>query len=311
MIQRFLVGVDDSQNTLRALENLGTLFREGVAHFHLFHAVTQSTLPARPPTSVETADWVKVQKRQAQQVLDKAVGSLVQIRYKRSRLSKEIRLESVNIAQDILDASRKAEIRAIVMAGKERSAVKRLFSATTSAKVCKDEAVQPVWIIGGLPLSPPHILVAVDQSDYAHRTVAHLAETIGSLPETRVTLLHVMPAKPPGYWDDGHILDKSERSGREALVAQWRWRYEIIMGATFAKARGILTRAGVAEERITTRMQARVRGIARDILNEANRGGYNILAFGRRGSGSSTLNLGSRATKILESARNCTLVMVN
>ena len=49
MIKRFLLSVDDSQNTLEALENLGGLFLKGDAHFHLFHAVPESHLPARPP----------------------------------------------------------------------------------------------------------------------------------------------------------------------------------------------------------------------------------------------------------------------
>jgi nucleotide-binding universal stress UspA family protein len=61
MIKRFLLSVDDSQNTLEALENLGGLFLKGDAHFYLFHAVPESYLPARPPPSLETADWEKVQ----------------------------------------------------------------------------------------------------------------------------------------------------------------------------------------------------------------------------------------------------------
>ena len=120
-----------------------------------------------------------------------------------------------------------------------------------------------------------------------------------------------MPAKPPTYWDDGHILDKSERTERQAEVKQWRWRYEEMMGGIFAKARGILTRAGVEEREITTKMLPRVRGIARDILAEASRGGFNMLALGRRGSGKSQFDLGSRASKVLRSARDCSLLLVS
>ena len=73
MNKRYLLGVDDTQDTLEALENLGGLFVKGDALFHLFHSVPESHLPARPPSSVETTDWEKVQERRAQQVLDKAV----------------------------------------------------------------------------------------------------------------------------------------------------------------------------------------------------------------------------------------------
>ena len=67
--------------------------------------------------------------------------------------------------------------------------------------------------IGNLPLEPPNILAAVDDSAYADRMVSHLAEHFAPLPETRVTLFHVMPAKPPEFWDDGHILDQAELVG--------------------------------------------------------------------------------------------------
>ncbi|UCG21436.1 MAG: universal stress protein, partial [Deltaproteobacteria bacterium] len=168
-----------------------------------------------------------------------------------------------------------------------------------------------VWAIGSLPLKPPHILAAIDESDYADRIAAHLAETLGPLPEVRITFLNVIPAKPPAYWDDGHILDKAERGERQGVVKKWQWSYEEIMGGIFAKARGSLTKAGVAEERISTKMQTRRSGTARDIIAEVDRGGYNIVALGRRGSGSSQVDLGSRAAKILRSARDCTIMLVN
>ena len=312
MNKRLFLGVDDSKNALEALENLGGLFLKGDANFHLFHAVPESSLPARPPSSAETTEWKRVQNRMARHLLDNAVSSLLQMGYKRSRLSTERRLQSLNTAQDILDAGKDEEIAAIVLVRKKRrSAFKRIIPETTTANVFQYADMKPVWAIGTLPLKPPQILAAVDESDYADRIVAHLAETLGPLPEVEVTLFNVMPAKPPAYWDDGHILDKSERSQRQTVVKQWRWKYEEVMGGIFAKARGVLTKAGIAEERITTTMQSLRSGIARDILAEVNRGAYNILAFGRRGSGMCPFDLGSRASKILRSAADCTLILVN
>ena len=311
MNKRYLLGVDDTQDTLEVLENLGGLFVKGDVHFHLFHASPESHLPARPPSSVETVDWEKVQNRQAQQVLDKALSSLLQMGYKRSHLSFESRLKSANTVEDILRVGGSAEIAAIVLARKQHSRAKRFFPDATIAKICQYADSNPVWTIGTLPLKPPHILAAVDESEYADRIATHLAESFGAISEVRVTLFNVMPAKPPTYWDDGHILDKSERTERQAEVKQWQWRYEEMMGGIFAKARGFLTRAGVEEREITTKMQPRVRGVARDILAEASRGGFNMLALGRRGSGKSQFDLGSRASKILRSARDCSLLLVS
>lgn len=311
MVKRYLLGIDESQDSLEALENLGDLFLKTDAHFHLFHAVTESHLPARPPTSTEIGDWQEVQKRQAQQILDKGVSSLLQMGYKRARVSAETRLQSVNAAQDIINAGKSEEITAIALARKQRSGVKRLLPDTDVSNIYQYAEVQPVWAIGSLPLKPPHILAAIDESDYADRIAAHLAETLGPLPEVRITFLNVIPAKPPAYWDDGHILDKTERGERKGVVKKWQWTYEEMMGGIFAKARGVLTKAGVAEERISTKMQTRRSGTARDILAELSRGGYNMVALGRRGAGKSQVDTGSRAAKILRSARDCTIVLVN
>lgn len=311
MVKKFLLGIDDSQYTFEALENLAGLFLKTDVHFHLFLAVTESHLPAPPPTSSETTDWQAVQKKRAQQILDKGVSSLLQLGYKRSRITAETRLQSVNAAQDMLKAAKNEEIIAIVLARKQKAGVKRLLPDTTTANIYQHAAVQPVWAIGNLPLKPPHVLAAVDESDYADRIATHVAETLGPLPDVRITFLNVMPAKPPAYWDDGHILDKEERGERKGVVKKWQWTYEEIMGGIFAKARGVLTKSGVAEERISTTMQTRRSGPARDILAEVSRGGYNIVALGRRGAGDSQMDPGSRASKILRSARGCTIMLVN
>lgn len=311
MSSTFLLGVDDSSRTWEAVEQVGGLFLKSRTHFHLLHALPESTLPASPPTSIESSDWEKIQQQRAQRVLERAVGSLLQMGYKRSRLAVESKLHSINTVQDILDSGKKIGVSAIVLARKQRSKMKRLLEDTTIPKLYQDAESLPVWAIGNMALEPPHILAAMDESKYADRIAEHLAYTVGAVRQVRITLLNIIPAKPPAYWDDGHILDKSERGERKTVVRQWRWNYEEIIGGVFARARGVLTRAGVAEERITTRLQTRVRGIARDILVEASRGGYNILALGRRGAGMSQYNLGSRASKILRSAPGCTLILVN
>jgi hypothetical protein len=311
MAKRFLLGVDDSQETFKALEKLGGLFLKNEAHFHLFQAVTESHLPARPPTSSETGDWQEIQKRQAQQILDKAVSSMLQMGYKRARISTETRLESANAAREILNAGKSEEIMAIVFARKQPAGLKRLLRDATTSNIYRYAEVKPLWAIGNLPLQPPNILAAVDESDYADRIAVHLAQTLGPLPQVRVTFLNIMPAKPPAYWDDGHILDKAERGERRGVVKKWQWSYEEMMGGIFAKARGVLTKAGVAEERISTKMQTRRSGTARDVLAELDRGSYNIVALGKRGSGSSQVDLGSRAAKILRSVRDCTIILVS
>jgi nucleotide-binding universal stress UspA family protein len=315
MSKRFLFGIDDSANTLQALKNFAELFLESDVTLHLFHAVPESSLlyPGELSTlSGEVSEWEKVQERQAQRVLDKAVGLLVEMGYKRSRLELESRLKSVDTAQNILDASENNEFAAIVLARKGRSAVKRFILGSTTTKICQHSEAQPVWVIGTPQLKPPNILASLDDSDYAEHIFHHLAQYLAPFPGARLTLFHVMPAKPPEFWDDGHILDEGERSQRDALVAKWRSNYEERMAGIFARAKEVFASAGMNEEQVVSQMPTRMRGIARDIIAEASRGDYNILAFGRRGlSAISDFNLGSRAAKVLQSARDCSLIVVN
>ena len=315
MSRRFLLGVDDSENTLQALKNLGQLFLESSVNLELFHAVPESSLlyPGELFTlSGEVSEWEKVQERQAQRVLDQAVGTLVEMGYKRSRLQTERVLKSVDTAHDIIAASESKDFDAIVLARKGRSAVTRFILGSTTAKVCQYSEAQPVWVIDASPLSPPKVLAALDDSDYADRLVDHLANSLAPLPDTQITLFHVMPAKPPEFWDDGHILDEVERAERDSMVEKWRSTCEKKMTEIFTKGKEAFAKAGMNEENIMTKMSTQMSGIARDIIHEASRSEYNILAFGRRGASAiSEFNLGSRAAKMLQGTRDCSLILVN
>lgn len=315
MSVKFLFGLDDSERACQALQNVGSLLKPADVCFQLFYAAPESSLfnPGELSTLSGEADpWKKSQEGRARETLERAADLLLNQGFKRSRIELELRLMSVNAAQDILAAGERLGPSVIVLARKGRSAVKRFFLGSTTALVCQYSEKLPVWVVASQSLAPPRLLVALDESPYASRIVSHVAEHFGTLPGTRVTLFHVMPAKPPGYWDDGHILDATERSERQGMVAKWRAAYEEETGDLFLKSKSRLTGAGVPESNISIKSQTLVEGIARDILAEAGRGGYNILAFGRRGSSAiEEFSLGSRAAKMLHSPGDWTLILVS
>ena len=314
MLKKFLFCLDDSERSCQALRNLGVLLEPSDVHLHLFHASPETSLfyPGELSTlSGEPGQWQKAQEGHARVILERAVDVLLDLNFKRSRIEQELTLKSVNAAQDILAASERREPGAIALARKGRSAVKRFFLGSTTAVVCQYAENLPVWVVGSQPLQPPHLLVALDGSPYVERIISHVGEHFGKLIGTKVTLFNVMPAKPPGYWDDGHILDEIERSERQMVVARWRAAHEQETENFFLKAKSRLAGAGVAERNIHVKRQTLVEGIARDILAEAGRGDYNILVFGRRGdSAIKEFTLGSRASKMLHSPLDRTLILV-
>lgn len=315
MPKQILFGIDGSEQGFQALQNLGALLEPSDVRLHLFYAAPESSLfyPGELSTlSGEPGEWKKALEGQAQAILARAVDLLSKLGFIRSRIEPELRLKSVNAAQEILAASERQAPGAIALARKGQSAIRRFFLGSTTAMVCQYAENLPVWVVGSRPLQPPHLLAAIDESPYAERVVSHIAEYFGKLPGTRVTLYHVIPAKPPGYWDDGHILDANERSAREQVVKNWRTAYEEKTEALFLKLRSNLVVAGVPERKIRVKRQSLAEGIARDILAEAGRDDYSILAFGRRGSSAvQEFNLGSRAAKMLYSAVDRTLLLVN
>lgn len=315
MPKQILFCLDDSERTCQALRNLGVLLEPADVHLRLFHAAPETShfYPGELSTlSGEPGQWQKAQEGQARAILERAVGLLLELGFKRAHIEQELTLKSLNAAQDIIAASERREPSAIVLARKGRSAVKRFFLGSTTAMVCQYAEKLPVWVVGSQSLDPPHLLVALDESQYAGRIISHVGEHFGKLPGTSVTLFHVMPAKPPGYWDDGHILDEKERSERQRIVAKSRAAYEEETGGFFLKAKSQLTDAGVPERNISIKSQTLIEGIARDILAELGRGGYNILAFGRRGSSAiKEFTLGSRAAKMLHNPFDCTIILVS
>jgi nucleotide-binding universal stress UspA family protein len=316
MTGTFFFGIDDSLATLEALERFGRLFRETPVHLHLFYAQPESSLfdpGAILPITGKTFEWSGVLENQVRNVMDAATARLTAMSYESTRVHTESRIRSANIAGDILDAYDNAEYLAIALGRRRSSGVKRFIMGSTCMMVYQYADKQPVWVIGSFPMDSPRVLIALDESDNAGRIAAHLAETLALVPEARFTLFHVMPAKPPQFWDDGHILNDAERVERRAIVDGWRKEYlNGRMAQVFADAEKLLTGAGIEPQRIATKIQPMIRGIARDILAETREQGFNILVLGRRGTSAiREFNLGSRASKILSSAPDCTLILVS
>lgn len=316
MSRKFLFGIDDSLATLEVLERFGHLFKKAPIDLHLFYAQPESSL--FDPGSISTltgksSEWDKVLGNQLRKIADTAVERLAAIGYKPERMHTESKVKSANIAGDILDVYDNDDYLAIVLGRRRHSVVKRFIVGSTCLMVCQYADKQPVWVIGSLPIDDPRVLVALDESDNAGRVANHLAQTLALVPEAQFTLFHVMPAKPPQFWDDGHILDDAERTERRGIVDRWRKEYlNGRMAQVFADTKRTLTHAGVDPERIVTKIQPMIRGIARDILAETRTQGFNILVLGRRGTSAvSEFSLGSRASKILNSAPDCTLILVN
>jgi nucleotide-binding universal stress UspA family protein len=152
------------------------------------------------------------------------------------------------------------------------------------------------------------ILVAVDESKNSMRAVEYIAKSF--TPDHLVTLYHVTmdtaticdmnsPELIP-YFVEQQITFCSLEDKKKELVRR-----------VMEEASKLLLQAGFQEKNITTKMDSKKRGVARDILAEAQ-SGYDAIVMGRRGlSGIAEFFIGSVSQKVLHNAKDLSVILVS
>lgn len=155
---------------------------------------------------------------------------------------------------------------------------------------------------------PQKIMVAFDNSDNAMRAVEFVARSFST--DDRITLFHVFP-------DSAVLCDMHSPELAEYFIAQQSSfcaledKKKDLVKEAMEKAKELLLDAGFSESNITFKLEAKKRGIARDILREAE-DGYAMVVLGRRGlSAIAEFFIGSVSQKVLNAAKNVSVLIVN
>lgn len=158
-------------------------------------------------------------------------------------------------------------------------------------------------------MAPPlKVLVALDDSENATRAVAYLSENFS--PEHEVTLFSVIPDTQILCNIDSPELTPYFSAQRNVFCALEDKKRELIEAAV-NRARDVLLKAGFEKGKITVKIQAKKKGIARDIVAEAE-SGYDTIVMGRRGlSGLKEFVMGSVSQKVLHSVKDVSIVIVS
>jgi len=150
------------------------------------------------------------------------------------------------------------------------------------------------------------LLLAVDGSDYARNAVKYVAE-LGPFQKMEVVLFNVFSGVPESYLD----LEKDPQFKRIAReVMGWEMQQKKKIQESMKQAEQILVRAGIPQGAVTMKIQNRIKGIARDIINEAQ-AGYDAVVVGRKGMNTfQEIVMGSVATKIVHKLTFLPLLMI-
>jgi nucleotide-binding universal stress UspA family protein len=153
------------------------------------------------------------------------------------------------------------------------------------------------------------ILVALDDSRNAMRTIEFITKTFSPV-EIDVTLFSVLP-------DTAALCDMNSPEltpyflSQQSSFCQLEERKKQLVNEALKQARDILVNAGFDKDLVHLKVQAKKKGIARDIIEEA-RSGYSIVVMGRRGlSGVQEFMLGSVSQKVIHGVKDISVLIVN
>lgn len=141
------------------------------------------------------------------------------------------------------------------------------------------------------------ILVALDGSEKAFRTINYICSFKPFL-KKKLVLHNIITKVPECYYD----MQKDDFSFKvTSQVRAWEAGYKAKMEEFMEKARIMLISSGFKSEAIKIMITKRKKGIARDIMDEAQKGYYALL-IRRRGGAQQFLPLvmGSVSTKLVE-----------
>lgn len=140
------------------------------------------------------------------------------------------------------------------------------------------------------------ILLAVDGTAGSMATVRYVSEALRAA-RVEICIYHVISRVPEVFWDLGNDPGWSEQI---EVIRDYQRKQETAAADFVENAGQILIDAGRKPESVSTRIETKNEGIARDILTEARRGGYDVLILGRGQIASQpNMPLGGIASKII------------
>ncbi len=219
------------------------------------------------------AQWKRETKKKGQAFLDDAKNVLVKAKFSENKVGLILRERKVGIARDILKECTLG-YDAVVVGRRGLSKLEDMFLGSISTKIVQGVKNIPVWVVGG-EIASRKMLIAVDSSKNSRKAVDYVGKFAA---DTRVELklFHAMRSVSLGFVDDLALRDEDTEN-------QLLEEVDRDIPRMFRSYKDLLVRAGVDEERITTKSILHSTSRAGDILREAKERKYGTIVMGRRG----------------------------
>ncbi|MBS3758741.1 MAG: universal stress protein [Desulfobacterales bacterium] len=152
------------------------------------------------------------------------------------------------------------------------------------------------------------ILIAFDDSENSMRAVDFVAANFA--PDCSVTLLNVLLDTQALCAMESPELTPYFKAEQSAFCSLEDKKKDLVSQA-MQRARQDLVNCGFSKDRVEARTVIREKGIARDIIKEIQKGGYDLVVLGRQGlSGVKEFFLGSIPQKIIHGTKDVSVLLV-
>lgn len=153
------------------------------------------------------------------------------------------------------------------------------------------------------------ILIAFDESENSMRAVEFVGTSF--CPDAKVKLLNVLLDTEALCAMESPELTPYFKSEQSAFCTLEDKKKQVVSKA-MEHARQALVNAGFATENVEVRTIVRKKGVARDIIQEAADGGFDLIVLGKQGlSGFKEFFLGSVPQKVLYGAKSASVLLVD
>lgn len=317
MEKRILAAVDGSEKGFQAVSILGRLVKDQPdVQLVVFHCLQQLQTLAPGELCTISDDACRLplsaQEEVGNAVLQKARNLLLEEGVPETAISRRLKLDSMDPAQDILREAQSENATTIAVGRRGRSQLENLLLGSVSSKVAQYSGNRAVWVIDTPTQESRKVLVAMEGASDARTLMSYVCRHVASIQGMHFTILHLMPPVPPTFWDDGHILDSGERKDRQSRVEKWHRECKQRVQGFMEETCAALKSCGVQEGMIEVRILPTREGIARDLLNLIAEERCHMVLMGKKSfQERKPFLMGSHANKILQNAKGTIIGLVD
>jgi len=300
LTKSIVIPLDGSKNSLRSLDYINLIYGPS----HNLEVSLIYILPSLPPIFTDKSIDKKLRAKlkavgkkneeMAEQILSEAKHILIEKGFNEERVKTRYQQKGMTVAQDICNWASIEQVDTVLLTKRGRTAIKSFFMGEVSNRMVEYRRNNPVWILEG-GITSKKVMVCVDRSENALRAVDHVGFMLSGT-DCRITIFHTMRHL-------SRFIPKQVLEEAEDLEKLWRNASGKEIAPYMIKAKDLLLKSGINEDKISTKVIEGSRSAADDILKEVRNNDFGTIVMGRRGlSAVQEFFMGSVTTSVLNRA---------